>query len=123
MQPEYIKAILRPLGMLEHPIVLISDGQDFSVAERLLNDPEIAPMLKLVPNRAKWIGGDITLAVMSNVFIGNPASTFSGFIAKSRIALGLDKTFMFRARNGNGEWENTCEDRCIFSKRIMRSNA
>ena len=123
MQPEYIKAILRPLGMLEHPIVLIADGQDFSVAERLLNDPEIAPMLKLVPNRAKWIGGDITLAIMSTVFVGNPASTFSGFIAKSRIALGLDNTFMFRASNGNGEWENTCEDRCIFSKRIMRSNA
>ncbi len=29
MHPEYVKAILRPLGMLEHPIVLISDGQDF----------------------------------------------------------------------------------------------
>ena len=123
MQPEYVKAILRPLGMLEHPIVLISDGQDLSVAERLLNDPEIAPMLKFVPNRAKWIGGDITLAIMSTAFIGNPASTFSGFIAKSRVALGFGNTFMFRARNEKGEWENTCEDQCIFSKRIMRSNA
>ncbi|KAK1741977.1 hypothetical protein QTG54_007550 [Skeletonema marinoi] len=123
MQPEYVKSILRPLGMLEHPIVIISDGQDLSVAERLLNDPEIAPMLRLVPNRAKWIGGDITLAIMSTTFIGNPASTFSGFIAKSRLALGLDNTFMFRARNENGEWDNTCGDTCIFSKRIMRSNA
>lgn len=123
MHPEYVKAILRPLGMLEHPIVLISDGQDLSVAERLINDPEIGPQLRLVPNRAKWIGGDITLAIMSNAFIGNPASTFSGFIAKSRLALGLGNTFMFRGKNDDGEWENTCEEQCIFSKRIMRSNA
>ena len=123
MQPEYIKSILRPLGMLEHPLVLISDGQDLSVTERLINDPELAPILRLVPNRAKWIGGDITLATMSTVFIGNPASTFSGFIAKTRLAFGLDNTFMFRARNEDGEWENTCEANCIFSKRIMKSMA
>lgn len=123
MQPEYVKSILRPLGMLDHPIVLISDGQDLSVAERLLKDPEIAPMIHLVPNRAKWVGGDITLATMSNVFIGNPSSSFSGFIAKSRLALGLDNTFMFRAKNDDGEWVNTCEEQCIFSKRIMRSMA
>jgi hypothetical protein len=123
MQPEYVKSIVRPLGMLNHPIILISDGQDLSVAERLQADPEIGPMLRTVPNRAKWVGGDITLAIMSTVFVGNPASTFSGFIAKSRIALGLDKTFMFRARDGKGEWVNTCEEKCIFSKRIMKSMA
>ncbi|KAL7456366.1 hypothetical protein ACHAWC_008751 [Mediolabrus comicus] len=123
MSPEYVKAILKPIGMLQHPIVLITDGQDLSVAERLLNDPEISPNLRLVPNRAKWVGSDITLAIMSNVFIGNPASTFSGFIAKSRLALGFDNTFMFRAQNEKGQWVNVCDDRCIFSKRIMKSMA
>ena len=123
MSPEYVKAILKPIGMLKYPIVLISDGQDLSVAERLLNDPEISPNLRLVPNRAKWVGGDITLAIMSNVFIGNPASSFSGFIAKSRLALGFDNTFMFRAQNEKGQWVNVCDDSCIFSKRIMKSMA
>eukprot|EP00580_Thalassiosira_gravida_P008657 CAMPEP_0201627596 /NCGR_PEP_ID=MMETSP0493-20130528/2746_1 /ASSEMBLY_ACC=CAM_ASM_000838 /TAXON_ID=420259 /ORGANISM="Thalassiosira gravida, Strain GMp14c1" /LENGTH=62 /DNA_ID=CAMNT_0048098097 /DNA_START=1 /DNA_END=186 /DNA_ORIENTATION=+ len=27
MKPDYIKAILKPLGMMKHPIVFITDGQ------------------------------------------------------------------------------------------------
>lgn len=123
MEPDYIKAILEPLGMLNYPIVLITDGQDSSVAGRLLADKDIAPMLRLVPNRARWVGGDITLAIMSNVFIGNPASTLSGFIAKSRLALGLENTHMFRAKNKKGEWVSVCDITCIFSRRVMKSMA
>lgn len=119
MAPDYVKSILEPLGLLDYPIVLITDGQDFSVLQRLLNDPDIAPKLRLVPEDATWIGGDITLAVMANVFIGNPASTFTGFIAKSRLALGFGQSYLFRAKNENGQWEDTCGDTCIFDKRIM----
>jgi len=121
MEPEYIKSILRPLGMLKFPIVLITDGQNFNAIRRLVNDPEIGPRLKLVPEPASWIGGDITLAVMSNVFIGNPASTFSGFITKSRLALGFGHSYLFRAQNEEGEWRNTCGDTCVFDRRIMGS--
>lgn len=121
MEPEYIKSILRPLGMLKFPIVLITDGQNFDAIRRLVNDPDIGPRLKLVPQSASWVGGDITLAVMSNVFIGNPASTFSGFITKSRVALGLGHSYLFRAQNEEGEWRNTCGDTCVFDKRIMAS--
>jgi len=119
LKPEYIKAILRPLGMLKNPIVLITDGENPDVAQRLLEDPEIGPMLRLVPESASWIGGDLTLGIMSNVFIGNPASSFSGFIARSRIALGFGQNHLFRARNGNKEWVPTCGDACIFDKGIM----
>ena len=121
MAPDYVKSILKPLGLLKFPIVLITDGQDFSVLQRLLNDPDIAPKLRLVPEDATWIGGDVTLAVMANAFIGNPASTFSGFIAKSRLALGFGQSYLYRAKNENGEWEDTCGDTCIFDKQIMAS--
>lgn len=121
MEPEYIKSILRPLGMLKFPIVLITDGQNFDAIRRLVNDPDIGPRLKLVTEAASWVGGDITLAVMSNVFIGNPASTFSGIIAKSRLALGFGHSYLFRAQNEEGEWRDTCGDTCVFDKRIMAS--
>lgn len=121
MEPEYIKSILRPLGMLQFPIVLITDGQNFNALRRLVNDREIGPKLRLVPQSSSWIGGDITLAVMSNVFVGNPASTFSGFITKSRLALGFGHSYLFRAQNENGEWVDTCGDTCVFDSRIMGS--
>ena len=119
MEPEYIKSILRPLGMLKFPIVLITDGKNFDAVRRLINDPEIGQQLRLVEPSVSWIGGDITLAVMSNVFIGNPASTFSGFITKSRLALGFGHSYLFRAQNDKGEWVNTCGDSCVFDRRIM----
>jgi hypothetical protein len=71
--------------MLQYPIVLITDGEDPTVEQRLKDDPEIGPMLRLVPADNSWIGGDITLATMSNVFIGNPASSFSGFLPSKEI--------------------------------------
>ncbi|KAL7468576.1 hypothetical protein ACHAXS_008810, partial [Conticribra weissflogii] len=121
MTPGYVKSILRPLGMLNYPIVFITDGQNSEVLDRLLNDPDIGPQLKLVPNEASWVGGDITLAIMSNVFIGNPASTFSGFIAKSRLAMGFGHNYLFRAKNDQGGWMTICGDDCIFDRSIMAS--
>jgi len=118
MEPDYIKSILEPLGMLDFPIVVISDGQNPSVIERLQADPEISKMLRVVGE--SWLGGDITLAIMSNVFIGNPASSFSGFIAKSRLALGFGHNYMFRAKDQTtGKWKTVCGDTCVFEKRIM----
>mmetsp|Transcript_4074 Transcript_4074/g.6724 ORF Transcript_4074/g.6724 Transcript_4074/m.6724 type:complete len:280 (+) Transcript_4074:275-1114(+) len=120
MKPDYIKAILKPLGMTKHPIVFITDGQNPAVLERLLADPDLGPMIRTVPEEACWIGGDLTLAIMSNAFIGNPASTFTGFIAKSRLALGLGHNYLFRARDkDSGEWKTVCGDHCIFDKSIM----
>lgn len=119
MEPEYIKAILEPIGMLNHPIVFLTDHQRPEILERLLADKDIGPMIHLVPNEASWVGGDITLGIMANAFIGNPASTFSGFIAKSRLALGFEGNYLFRAKNENGEWEEVCEKRCVFWKRML----
>lgn len=70
LRPDYVKSILEPLGMLSHPIVVITDGQEPEVLQRLIDDPDIGPMVHLVPEEAQWIGGDMTVAMMANVFIG-----------------------------------------------------
>ncbi len=119
MKPDYIKSILEPLGMLRYPIVLISDGEDPTVLARLKADPDISKVLRVVTQKDGWIGGDITLAVMSNVFIGNPASTFSGIIAKARLALGFGHNYMFRAKDENGQWYTVCGDTCVYENKIM----
>ena len=118
LRPDYIKSILEPLGMLDYPIAFITDGQDPQILERLMADPDIGPMIQMVPEEASWLGGDITLAVMSNVFIGNPASTFSSFIAKSRLALGFGHNYLFRAKDENDQWRTVCGDHCVFDPSI-----
>ncbi|KAL3821844.1 hypothetical protein ACHAXA_002597 [Cyclostephanos tholiformis] len=119
MEPEYIKSILRPLGMMAYPIVVITDGQDPSVLERLLDDEEIGHVVRVVPPDASWYGGDMTAAIMGNVFIGNPASSYSSFIAKARVALGFRHNYLFRARDMNGEWRTVCGDICLFDQTVV----
>jgi hypothetical protein len=131
MEPEYIISILQPLGMLDYPILFITDHQNPDIYNKLLAHPIIGQQLQLIPENSSWIGGDITVAIMSTVFIGNPASTFSGFIAKTRIALGYDSatTVMFRAKDkkatsgGSNKWVTICEDKCIFDAQIMNAMA
>ncbi|KAL7531382.1 hypothetical protein ACHAXR_004006 [Thalassiosira sp. AJA248-18] len=123
MEPEYIKAILEPLGMLDKPIVFITDHQRPEILEKLLADPDIGRSIRFIPEEASWVGGDITVATMADVFIGNPASSFSGFIAKSRVALGYDTNYLFRRKNDNGEWVDVCDERCIFDSKAMSSMA
>ena len=66
MRPEYVKSILAPLGMLAHPVVVISDNLKGSerVLSRLLADPNLGPIIRVMPAEARWLGGDMTLAVM-----------------------------------------------------------
>merc|ERR1712194_488327 len=108
MKPEYVKSILAPIGMLAHPIVTVSDNQKGSkkALDRLLKDPDIGRMVRVVPKEARWKGGDMTLAVMANVFIGHPSSTLSGFIAKSRAALGFGHSnYVHLAKDKTGKWK------------------
>jgi len=119
MTPEYVKAVLEPRGMLDRPILFITDHQRPEILENLLADPDIGPNIRLIPEDASWVGGDITLAVMADVFIGNPASSFSGFIAKSRVSLGYDDNYLFRKKNDDGEWVDVCDERCIFDHKVM----
>jgi hypothetical protein len=121
MEPEYIKSILRPLNMLTSPIVYIGDKKaNPDIVNRLLHDVDIGPYIIVVPSNNSWVGGDITLGTMATVFIGNPGSTFSIFIAKSRLALGFSHTYLFRKYEENsGEWVNSCDVWCVFDKKIV----
>ena len=85
LTPDYIKAILKPLGMMHYPIAFISDGQNRRLLSKLMADEELGPLIREVPKEESSLGSDMMLGIMSNVFIGNPASTFSTFIAKSRL--------------------------------------
>ena len=100
MSPDYITSILLPLGMLDYPIILITDGESTDVERELFNDPMIGPKLIVLSNKVALDGADIALAVLSDVFIGNPASGTAGFIARSRMALGYsaESTQLFRKK-------------------------
>ncbi|KAL7528917.1 hypothetical protein ACHAWF_003942 [Thalassiosira exigua] len=118
MKPSYVKSILEPLEMLRHPVVIIHDGQNMKAVERLMADEDIGPMVRVVPPESCWFGGDITLAIMSDVFIGNPASSMTQFIGRTRVALGLGGNFIYRAKDDKGEWETVCGDKCLFQKEV-----
>ena len=100
MGPAYVKSILKPLGMMEYPIILITDREGTGSERGLLNDPTIGPKMMVLSEREKLDGADVALAVLSDVFIGNPASVSSGFLARARMALGYSgmSTAMFRRK-------------------------
>jgi len=120
MGPAYIKAILKPLGMLEYPIILLTDGQLPGVERGLFNDPIIGPNMMVLSNKVFLDGADVALAVLSDVFIGNPASVTSGFIARTRHALGYSEksTQLFRRKRIH-QWYSVCNEECVFNPWIL----
>lgn len=75
-------------------------------------------MIRIPTSENFRYGGDSFAAIMANVFIGNPASTMSTFIAKTRVALGFGQNYIYRAKRsgGDGEWFTVCGDECLFRK-------
>ena len=113
--PDLISAILQPLGMTNHSILMITDGQDKDVANRLSADPNIGPQFQVVPQSLSTMAGDIMLGILSDVFIGNPASSFSQYITMVRYALGFDKSYLYvRKHPLSGKWETFCDDESCF---------
>ena len=61
------------------------------------------------------MSGDILLRTLSDVFVGNPASSFSQYIAMVRYALGLGRSYLYVRRNPiSDEWEMFCDDESCF---------
>ena len=106
--------ILSPLAMSNNSILMISDGQNTSVSERLSSDPTIGPYFQeIAPNISNKVS-DIMLAILSTVFIGNPSSTYSQYIAQVRYALGLGPSYL-HAKRKDGRWQTFCEDvKCFY---------
>ncbi|KAL7527932.1 hypothetical protein ACHAXR_002201 [Thalassiosira sp. AJA248-18] len=113
--PDLITSILTPLGMNNHSILLITDGQNTDVVDRLSSDAAIGPYFQVVPQAVSTMAGDIMLGILSNVFIGNPASSFSQYIAMVRYALGFGRSYLYVRRDAlNGKWETFCDDESCF---------
>ena len=71
---DLISSILAPLGKDQNSILMITDGQNKNIAARLSADPNIGPVFQTVPKEISTVKGDLMLAILSDVFIGNPAS-------------------------------------------------
>ena len=69
---DMVSSILSPLGMLNRTIFLITDGQNAGVVHRLSSDPIIGKVFQVVPEEISTVTGDLMLAILSDVFIGNP---------------------------------------------------
>mmetsp|Transcript_27171 Transcript_27171/g.46295 ORF Transcript_27171/g.46295 Transcript_27171/m.46295 type:complete len:285 (+) Transcript_27171:1-855(+) len=113
---DLVKSILTPLGMANKTILMITDSKTQGPIQRLSSDPELGPHFQVVPNEVSTLTGDIMLAILSDVFIGNPVSTFSQYIAQARYALGIENSYLFaRKKNDESEqWETFCNDEVCF---------
>ena len=119
LYPSYVHSILKANGngMLDAPIYIITDGFNPEIVHRIENDPVIGKNVKTVPITDSWVGGDMMLGVLADVFIGTPTSTFSENIARARISFGFDaKTNYLRPlerneteRDQDGAWEFHCQ--------------
>lgn len=119
---QYMHSVLKEIGMYEYPIVLISDESTASqmVEEELKMDPNIAKNLRIIYSRTDLTGPEVMVGILGSVFIGSPASSTSGFIARSRYALGYrGSTFMFNKATLM-QWKDECKDDCVFHPRIMQ---
>jgi hypothetical protein len=119
---QYMNSVLKELGMSEYPIVLISDESTTSqmVEEELKMNPTIAKSLKIIYSQGDLNGPESMVGILSSVYIGSPGSATSGFIARSRYALGYrGSTYMFN-RDTLSKWKNECEDDCVFHPWIMQ---
>eukprot|EP00804_Cyclotella_cryptica_P023021 CCRYP_000292-RA/>CCRYP_000292-RA protein AED:0.42 eAED:0.42 QI:0/-1/0/1/-1/1/1/0/452 len=119
---EYLHAVLKELGMSKHPIVLLSDESTASqlVEEELKLDPTIALNLKVIYSHPDLSGPEAMVAILSSVYIGSPGSATSGFISRSRYALGFKGgTFMFN-KDTLGKWKHECKEDCVFHPWVMQ---
>ena len=96
---DMIKSILAPLQMHEKRVLVITDSQSLAPIQRLSVDPALGPHVLVIPKGISTLTGDIMLAILADVFIGNPVSTFSMYIAQARHALGIGKSYLFHQKN------------------------
>jgi len=112
MRPDYVKNILQRLDMLEHDIYPVDSNEnvDHDVHTRLLKDPDLASHIKCVKDEwSKHTGGNIYLAVMADVYLGNPLDQMSLWVARMRFALGMKNTFIFTEKKGD-QWVSYFND-------------
>jgi len=107
---QFLRDVLGPLGLANESIVMITDGQNKNVTDRLSDDATI----DFHVSEGTPIS-DLMLGVLSTVFIGNPVSTFTAYIASVRYALGLGPTYLHaRYDEERRAWTTFCDDEECF---------
>eukprot|EP00584_Thalassiosira_punctigera_P005975 CAMPEP_0172544276 /NCGR_PEP_ID=MMETSP1067-20121228/14464_1 /TAXON_ID=265564 ORGANISM="Thalassiosira punctigera, Strain Tpunct2005C2" /NCGR_SAMPLE_ID=MMETSP1067 /ASSEMBLY_ACC=CAM_ASM_000444 /LENGTH=601 /DNA_ID=CAMNT_0013330805 /DNA_START=111 /DNA_END=1916 /DNA_ORIENTATION=+ len=115
LPPQMVKDLLAPLEMNKNSILLITDGENTRPIENLSSDPIIGPRFEVVPPEISTMISDGMLAILSTVFIGNPYSTYSQFIAQVRYALGIGPSYLFiKMDNDTKKWTAFCDDEYCF---------
>ncbi len=126
---------------LDFPIYVISDGLNPDIITNLQQYPPFGRNIHIVPHNVSWVGSDMMLGVLADVFIGTPISTLSGNIARARTALGFhpNTNFLFPLERSCDtskhqqkleleqacDWEFTCQDdtggaECLYDKRMLQ---
>ena len=70
LPPDLISSVIRPLGMGNSSVVMITDRRWKKPIERLEADPDVGPNFHVVPGQVSTKASDIMLAILSDVFIG-----------------------------------------------------
>lgn len=115
MTPEYIKEILKQSkAEKDHDIYLINgdgDGIDMEVHNRFANDNELKTKIKVVKEAS--FAQTYYLGTLADVYIGNPVSQATLWVARFRMALGLGKNTFVLMENfmGKGKWESMLSDK------------
>lgn len=113
--PEMVKDLLTPLAMNDNSILMITDGENVRAIENLSSDQIIGQRFEVVPPQISTMISDGMLAILSDVFIGNPYSTYSQFIAQARYALGIGPSYLFiKMDNETKKWNAFCYDEDCF---------
>lgn len=122
LSPSYIEKILRKSNSLYYPIYFISDGRNLNVVEKLKKHRIYGPNVHQI--NQSFVGADMTLGVLSTVFIGTPISTVSGNIARSRLALGRNPNtnFLFPLKNNVSDFAFQ-DDTSLYNHHIMGNYA
>jgi len=126
LSPSYIKNIIRTNNFDGKRIFIITDGKNPGIVQSLKEDKDIGPYVTTIPRSLSWVGGDMMLAVLADLFVGSPISTLAGNVARARVALGFNATtnYLFPRKKESEKvdsWEFFCDDRCLYDPSIMKS--
>lgn len=110
MDVDRAKGILKPLGMLERDVYLINSSSGvYSDNIGQVAHAAAGSQLNVVdlPQQFRHEGSYFYLAVLSDVYLGDPADRTSAWIARMRDALGMRNTFVFpeKGKNTGGHLE------------------
>jgi len=109
MHIPYVKNILASTEMLESDIYIVhANGKsiDQDRLDGLLRDQFLSKNIKCVDEDVHkkimaHAAGNVYMAVLANVYIGNPLDQTSLWVARMRFALGMKNTFIFTEMKGD----------------------